>query len=411
MAVSDPRGPSDETGPRDWGAWPDIPPGPTAPITRDAPADLADSDDPEGSAPAWPQGPLGWDEPGWDEPRPDAWGGPGRGGPGRGGLGWGGPGEGAAGPEPERQRKGRRTARGRGSAPEGTPGRGTSRAWDAFLGRDEAAEPRVGEPGAGEFGADEYAGGGAQAGRAKAGDAGGLWRGGDAGARDGARETGRSRRGRGAKARGVEDRGAKVQGVEDWGVEERGAEGDGWGGGRSRRRGGAGADRPEDGDPQAVARAICLRLLTMAPRTRAQLAEALRKREVPDDAAEAVLARFSDVGLIDDAAFADAWVSSRHAGRGLARRALAAELRHRGVDDDTVRDAVDRLDPDQEVETARRLVARKMASTRGLDPAPRTRRLVGMLARKGYSAGLAFRVVREALESEGAEVAEDEFFE
>ncbi|GII86468.1 regulatory protein RecX [Sphaerisporangium siamense] len=146
---------------------------------------------------------------------------------------------------------------------------------------------------------------------------------------------------------------------------------------------------------------MCLRLLTLAPRTRAQLAEALRRKDVPEAAAEAVLSRFSDVGLIDDEAFAQAWVSSRHAGRGLARRALAAELRKRGVEEDTVREAIDQLDPDQELETARRLVARKLPGTRNLEPAARVRRLAGMLARKGYSGGLAYRVVREALESEG----------
>ncbi|WP_406317694.1 recombination regulator RecX [Streptosporangium sp. NBC_01639] len=166
---------------------------------------------------------------------------------------------------------------------------------------------------------------------------------------------------------------------------------------------GSPASQGPPADPRAVARAICLRLLTMAPRTRAQLAEALRKREVPDEAAEAVLERFSEVGLIDDEAFAAAWVSSRHAGRGLARRALASELRHRGVDEETVKEAMEQLDPEQEVETARRLVARKLPSTRGLDTAVRTRRLAGMLARKGYGPGLAFRVVREALESEEAE--------
>ncbi|WP_084779680.1 recombination regulator RecX [Planobispora rosea] len=166
---------------------------------------------------------------------------------------------------------------------------------------------------------------------------------------------------------------------------------------------GSTASQGPPADPQAVARAICLRLLTMAPRTRAQLAEALRKREVPEDAAEAVLERFSEVGLIDDEAFAAAWVSSRHAGRGLARRALASELRRRGVEEDTVKEAVEQLDPEQEVETARRLVARKLPSTRGLEPAARTRRLAGMLARKGYGPGLAFRVIREALENEEAE--------
>ncbi|MGW7479923.1 recombination regulator RecX [Nonomuraea muscovyensis] len=162
-----------------------------------------------------------------------------------------------------------------------------------------------------------------------------------------------------------------------------------------------------DADPEAVARAICLRLLTMAPKTRAQLAQALRKRDVPEEAAEAVLDRFSELGLINDEAFAEAWVDSRHHGRGLAKRALAAELRHRGVDSDTVNEAVERLDPDQELETARRLVERKLASTRTLDTQTRTRRLAGMLARKGYPPGLAFRVVKEALEQEGLEIDDD----
>nr|WP_256862131.1 recombination regulator RecX [Microbispora sp. GKU 823] len=181
--------------------------------------------------------------------------------------------------------------------------------------------------------------------------------------------------------------------------------------GKRERSGGWLPDGPQEGtaasegppaDPEAVARAICLRLLTMAPKTRAQLADALRKRDVPEEAANAVLERFSEVGLIDDEAFAAAWVSSRHSGRGLARRALAQELRQRGVAEETVKDAVGRLDPDEEAETARRLVDRKLAATRGVEPQARMRRLVGMLARKGYSPGLAFRVVREAIEAEGS---------
>src|SRR5277367_869513 len=108
------------------------------------------------------------------------------------------------------------------------------------------------------------------------------------------------------------------------------------------------------GDPEAQARQICLRLLTIAPRTRAQLAQALHRRGVPDEAAETVLSRFADVGLIDDAAFARAWVESRHYSRGLSRRSLSAELRRQGVESDEIREAVDTLDPEQEVVTARR---------------------------------------------------------
>lgn len=173
---------------------------------------------------------------------------------------------------------------------------------------------------------------------------------------------------------------------------------------RSRSSGSPSSSRAEEGeprDPVEQARNICLRLLTGTPRTRKQLADALRKREIPDEAAEEVLSRFEDVGLIDDAAFADAWVESRHHGRGLARRALVRELRTKGVDPAVIDEALEQLAPEQEEETARELVARKLRSTRGLDRDKRLRRLAGMLARKGYGEGMALRVVRQALDAEG----------
>jgi regulatory protein len=164
---------------------------------------------------------------------------------------------------------------------------------------------------------------------------------------------------------------------------------------------GEGARSGPEKDPVEQARAVCLRLLTGTPRTRQQLADALRKREIPEEAAEEVLSRFEEAGLIDDIAFADAWVESRHHSRGLARRALARELRSKGVDAQVVEEAVGQLDPEREEETARALVERKLRSTRGIDREKRIRRLAGMLARKGYGEGLALRVVRQALEDEG----------
>jgi len=160
-------------------------------------------------------------------------------------------------------------------------------------------------------------------------------------------------------------------------------------------------------DPEAQARQICLRLLTISPRTRAQLAQAMHRGGVPDEAAEAVLNRFTDAGLIDDAAFARAWVESRHHSRGLSKRSLSAELRRHGVDNDEIREAVDVLDPEQEVATARRLVERKLASSRSRPPEARVRQAAGMLARKGYPPGLAFRLIREVMQEEGVEL--DEF--
>jgi regulatory protein len=157
-----------------------------------------------------------------------------------------------------------------------------------------------------------------------------------------------------------------------------------------------------DADPEAIARQICLRLLSTAPRTQAELAAALRRRGVPEDAAAAVLARFAEVRLIDDELFARAWVESRHHGRGLAGRALGQELRQRGVAPAEIDAALEQLSPEQELATARELVERRLPGTAGLPPLARMRRLTSVLARKGYSPGLAYRVAREALERESA---------
>jgi regulatory protein len=169
----------------------------------------------------------------------------------------------------------------------------------------------------------------------------------------------------------------------------------------------AGSPEDEMGDPESVARGICLRALTGAPKTRSQLADLLATRGVPEDAAETVLDRFTEVGLIDDAAFARAWVSSRQSGRGLARRALSAELRAKGVDPEVAAEAVEAVDDDDERASAHRLVDRKVGAMRRLDRATATRRLMGMLARKGYSGGLAAAVVREALDSANADDLDD----
>jgi regulatory protein len=99
-------------------------------------------------------------------------------------------------------------------------------------------------------------------------------------------------------------------------------------------------------------------------------------------------------------------VESRHHGRGLSRRALSSELHRRGVADEDVHEAIELVDDDQEAAMARQVIAGKVRTTRGQPSATRIRKLMGVLARKGYGAALAYRVVREALEAEGAYAAE-----
>ncbi len=163
------------------------------------------------------------------------------------------------------------------------------------------------------------------------------------------------------------------------------------------------ADRAPESDPESVARAILLRQLTAGPRTRMQLADALKRKNVPDEVADALLDRFTDVGLIDDVEFARMWAGSRHRGRGLGRRALAYELRSKGVDDASIGAALAEISEDDERQRAHDLVARKMTSVSRLEPLKARQRLVGMLARRGYSLGLAESVVRDALAQHAAE--------
>jgi regulatory protein len=152
-----------------------------------------------------------------------------------------------------------------------------------------------------------------------------------------------------------------------------------------------------DADPESVARTILLDQLTGRARSRKELADKLAARHVPDDVAVGLLDRFEEVGLVDDEAFARSWVESRLAGKGLARRALAQELRRKGVADETTRAVLDEVDPDAEEEAARALVRKKLRSLARVDRATAVRRLVGMLGRKGYPPGLAYAVVRNEL--------------
>jgi regulatory protein len=160
---------------------------------------------------------------------------------------------------------------------------------------------------------------------------------------------------------------------------------------------GESAKEPRPKDPAQVARDICLQQLAVRPRTRAELATVLRKRGIAESVAAEVLDRYDEVGLIDDAAFARAWVTSRHHGKGLARRALAGELRRRGVEGELVGAALEEVDSDTEAATARALVERKLRAMPAGSPDAVFRRLVGMLARKGYPPGLAVGVVKDVL--------------
>ncbi|MGN6575511.1 MAG: regulatory protein RecX [Nocardioides sp.] len=211
----------------------------------------------------------------------------------------------------------------------------------------------------------------------------------------------------GDRAGGAATSGDVGLGVEAW-LEAHGGRPD-----RPERPDRPGAPPPEDAaalgpeaDHEAVARKILLDQLTGRARSRSELAGKLGEKSVPEDVAVRLLDRFEEVGLVDDEAFARSWVESRQAGKGLARRALAQELRRKGVDDEVAREVLDEVDPDAEERAARELVRRKLRTAARLDRDTAVRRLSGMLARKGYPASIAFRVVREELEAAGHDASD-----
>lgn len=161
------------------------------------------------------------------------------------------------------------------------------------------------------------------------------------------------------------------------------------------------SEATEPATHEEQARAVCLRLLTVRARTRAELAEKLTTKGFPDAVVDSVLGRLADVGLVDDEDFAEQWVRSRQVNAGKGKRALATELRTKGVDDEVISAALADIDPDSERARAAQFVADKLRRERLTDDDTKiARRLVGMLARRGYNQSMAFDVVKVALASE-----------
>lgn len=151
----------------------------------------------------------------------------------------------------------------------------------------------------------------------------------------------------------------------------------------------------QDADPESVARSIVLRKLSTRAHTRAELERALAAKQVPAPAAEAVLDRMAELGLVNDEAFARDWVESRQQRRHLSRRGLQQELTRKGVARETISSVVQEVGTGDELIAAHALVNKKRAALAGLDPAVRYRRLAGLLSRRGYSSDVVSTVLQQ----------------
>ena len=161
--------------------------------------------------------------------------------------------------------------------------------------------------------------------------------------------------------------------------------------------------RDEGGGTEAQAKDVCLRLLTDRARSRHELEASLAKKGFTTEIANAVLDRLEKAKLVDDESFAQQWVQSRHKYSGKGKRALSMELRNKGVSNELAVHALDLIDADDERHRAGELVRKRFRTDARTERDKVVRKLVGMLARRGYSQGMAFAVVKEELDRAGAD--------
>ncbi|MEQ1833401.1 MAG: regulatory protein RecX [Candidatus Eisenbacteria bacterium] len=160
-----------------------------------------------------------------------------------------------------------------------------------------------------------------------------------------------------------------------------------------------------DATDPAACREAALKLLERSRRTRTDLEKRLKEKGYAATTVAPVLDRLTEVGLIDDAEYARAWLAGRWGRKPAGWRRLQQELRSKGVSDDDVERARDLLaergNAPDEVESARKVVEQARKRLSRLDEQKQRQRIYALLARRGFGADVIRRALelREPLES------------
>ena len=166
-------------------------------------------------------------------------------------------------------------------------------------------------------------------------------------------------------------------------------------------------------EAKAKVRSRALGLLDQRSRSRKELSDRLIKADFEPDLIEDVLDDLAHTGLVNDAAFAREWVRQRHKRRGKSRLALNRELREKGVSEADRAEALEQIDPADEEAMAHALAEKKAGSIKSVPPDRKERdkalrRIVGVLARRGFNEGMSLQIAIAALDARCAELrAED----
>ena len=152
-------------------------------------------------------------------------------------------------------------------------------------------------------------------------------------------------------------------------------------------------------DPYSFAMDTALHALAPRARSRDELFKLLIKREIDIDIANSVLDELELQGLLNDLEFANIWAESRQRQKKLSKRVISGELRTKGVAQDIIDEVISKIDDEAEYQLAFSLAEKKFRSCSHLEPEKIYSRISGLLARKGFGAGLSSRIVRELLGS------------
>ncbi|SDS96975.1 RecX family protein [Brevibacterium sandarakinum] len=155
-------------------------------------------------------------------------------------------------------------------------------------------------------------------------------------------------------------------------------------------------DESEDFDASyAKAKKTAMNMLAMRDHASGELRDKLLKRDFLPEAVDELIAKLQKSRLLDDEEFAHRYVRAHRERRKLSRTALKRELNKKGLSADIISGAVE--DVDGEEDLARQVAEKKAASSRGLDYEVRERRILGMLARRGFASSVCLKVTREVL--------------
>jgi regulatory protein len=144
-------------------------------------------------------------------------------------------------------------------------------------------------------------------------------------------------------------------------------------------------------DEREVAYQRAIQFMNYRPRTESEIRQNLQKHAVPETVQEEVLQRLQQAGLLDDRRFADAWVENRTDLHPRSRRALAYELKQRGIDQQLIQQSLEQVDDDQAAYQAALRQSRKL---RDLDWQDFRKKMVGFLARRGFNYETSALVVK-----------------